>query len=289
MAGMCLVLLLVGNMAHSQSEAAIRLEPHEPVARVAQPYLVDCVVYWAGPPGACAVLPVAAAESDSPGWRAVQVLSTTAAAEKDMKEMPWFVDSSLPESETERHFVIQTLSAEPLEAGELAFPEISVKVVPSGDAALKPGLLDADGAISLRPEPLQVTVRASARPWVYWAGAAAGAFVLACALAGWWLMRRRRLLAQAGGQDSAVASAQMLFHEARRHRLDGRYYECYRVLAQLAVRLGNAPDAAVLAEKMQARAQDAGYRGVRPSEDQLEGDFRDVERLIRHREEEERS
>lgn len=276
-------------MAHSQSEAAIRLEPHEPVARVAQPYLVDCVVYWAGSPGAWAVLPVASAESDSPRWRAVQVLSMTTAIEKDLKEIPWFADSSFSEGEAERHFVIQTLSAEPLEVGELAFPEISVKVVPSGDAALKPGLLDADGAMALRPEPLQVTVRPQARPWAYWAGAVAGAIVLACALAGWWLMRRRCLLARAGGQDSAAASAQALFHEARRHRLDGRYYECYRVLAQLAARLGNTPDAAALAERMQARAQDAGYRGVRPNEDQLEGDFRDVERLIRHREEEEAS
>ncbi len=262
-------LLISAGVAYGEVELAIRLLPQRPVARIGQTCFVDCVVSWEGDATKYAVLAAEPVENDPPGWQGARVVSVFA-------------------RQTGEHFeVVQTLAAEPLEPGEFTFPEFSLKVAAAGEEALTPGLLNTESAIALRPEPLTVTVRPEPLVWPYLSGAAFG-FCLAGGVAIWWWLRRRRAAGSAP-QESPLASAQAMFHEARRHRLDGRYYECYQVLTRLAERLSDAPGAAELTERMRTRARDAGYRGMRPNEDQLEGDFRDVERLIRHREEEETS
>ncbi len=262
-------LLAVAGVADAEGEPAIRLLPQHPVARTGQSFLVDCVISWEGDAAKYAVFPAEPVEDDFPGWRGARVVSVVS-------------------RQTAEHFeVVQTLAAEPVEPGAFAFPEFSVKVAIAGDTALPPGLANTEDTFALRPEPLTVTVLPEPPVWPYVAGAAAG-LALICGAAGWWWLRERRA-AKVTPQPSALESAQGMFHEARRHRLDGRYYECYQVLTRLAERLSDAPGAAELAARMRVRTQDAGYRGVRPDEDQLEGDFRDVERLIRHREEEEAS
>lgn len=65
---------------------------------------------------------------------------------------------------------------------------------------------------------------------------------------------------------------------AKRLRIEGDYYGFYRELKR-AVELG-APGETDVSSLLETRAQDAGYRGVRPPEDQMDGDVRSVERLL---------
>jgi hypothetical protein len=62
--------------------------------------------------------------------------------------------------------------------------------------------------------------------------------------------------------------------------LDGHFYEYYLELARAVNALPAERKPAGLAETLQGRAQAVGYQGVRPTEDEMDGDFRDVERAL---------
>jgi|GEM_PF-1447789 hypothetical protein len=82
--------------------------------------------------------------------------------------------------------------------------------------------------------------------------------------------------------ENTIEQATALLHKARRHRLDGDFYACYRALRQLcdlaAAQSGTKDEA--LCERLDTRIEDTGYRGVRPSDDMLEGDFKAVEKHV---------
>lgn len=87
--------------------------------------------------------------------------------------------------------------------------------------------------------------------------------------------------------DSAVAEPTLderlggLLHQARRLRLDGSYYECYRLLHSIALQChdnGRTVPPSLLS-RLEKGMNDTGYRGKRPSETDLEGDFKDVEQV----------
>lgn len=81
---------------------------------------------------------------------------------------------------------------------------------------------------------------------------------------------------------SVTEQGAALLHEARRHRLDGDYYAFYRVLRRaydLVARVSGTPDERLCA-RLDVRIKDTGYRGLRPTEDDLEGDFKEVEQQV---------
>lgn len=127
--------------------------------------------------------------------------------------------------------------------------------------------------------PVKVTVRRSRLPWTL---AIAGILAVALGTAVYLRARRKRRstakLPDTGPMEQGLA----LLHEARRHRLDGDYYAYYRALRQagdLAARESGRPDER-LGAVLEQRLKDTGYRGRRPSEDELEGDFKDVEQQL---------
>ena len=67
-------------------------------------------------------------------------------------------------------------------------------------------------------------------------------------------------------------------HEARRHRLDGDWYAFYRALGRAMARL--RPEADALTRRFEARANEVGYGGIRPTDDELDGAMRDAERAL---------
>jgi hypothetical protein len=69
-------------------------------------------------------------------------------------------------------------------------------------------------------------------------------------------------------------------HAARRQRLDGKFYEFYLELGRAAAALPSEGRPPGLAETLKARAQEVGYKGVRPTDDRMDGDVRDVERAL---------
>jgi hypothetical protein len=65
---------------------------------------------------------------------------------------------------------------------------------------------------------------------------------------------------------------------AQRSRVDGDAYACYTALAEAAHALG--PAYRDTAERLQARAQDIGYRAAQPSADEIEADLRRMDNLV---------
>jgi len=66
-------------------------------------------------------------------------------------------------------------------------------------------------------------------------------------------------------------------HAAKQYRVNGDLYGVYRELASAARRIN--PEAP-LTQALKRRADDVGYRGLKPNDDQIEGDFREVERRL---------
>jgi hypothetical protein len=72
---------------------------------------------------------------------------------------------------------------------------------------------------------------------------------------------------------------------ARVHRQEGDFYKFYLELARAASALPDPGEPPNLAAALKARAQEAGYKGARPTDDQMDGDLRDLERAVaRHKE-----
>jgi hypothetical protein len=99
-------------------------------------------------------------------------------------------------------------------------------------------------------------------------------------LLGFFLMRRNR-----GEQQAETLSplevVQHDLHAAKRHRLDGNYYEFYQDLVRVVTRLNDgASSETQLLETMQRRAQEVGFQGARLTEDEIDGDQRDIERAV---------
>jgi hypothetical protein len=116
--------------------------------------------------------------------------------------------------------------------------------------------------------------------------AAAGVLVLAVLGAVWVQRRRVKSRRVAEGPVPLDEQVQAKLHAARRLRLDGDFYHFYRALADAAGLLAQEPETHALAAKLQMQAQQAGYSGVRPHDDDMNSHVRDVERaLTRYREE----
>ncbi|NIA15493.1 MAG: hypothetical protein GWP08_15625 [Nitrospiraceae bacterium] len=105
---------------------------------------------------------------------------------------------------------------------------------------------------------------------------------------GWWLARRKRRPEPAApsSDESSLSAVQDSLHRARKHRLDGRFYEYYTALSEAAADLSAKGESCELTAGLRARAQDVGYRGHRPTDDEMDGHFRDVERALARRKEE---
>jgi hypothetical protein len=77
-----------------------------------------------------------------------------------------------------------------------------------------------------------------------------------------------------------VERAQTLLHEARRKRLDGDFYAFYQQLTA-AVSVAQAhPDARALVTRLQERTREVGFKGIRPTEDELDGDAKAAEAVV---------
>lgn len=82
---------------------------------------------------------------------------------------------------------------------------------------------------------------------------------------------------------SVSREATEALHEAKRKRLDGEYYGFYQSLAKAADLLsqtGGDDNDTRLASLMKARAENVGYGGARPTDDQMDLDHKDVERAL---------
>lgn len=242
----------------------LQLDVPEGDARPGKPYVVRCHVSWDGPPEAWAVF---APELDSPEWAEFRVGAARSRVEDG------------------RQTVVFDVAVIARETGEFELPELRVPYLDRAERAARGDAPPAeDGEKGAGEPPLPkltalagtVTVRPD-RAWLWWAFAGGAALL---AVGATYLLRRRRPAPASGPADGApdIASVQEAFHGARRKRLDGDYYGFYQHLRAAAEQLSAAGHDNGLVETLSARARDAGYRGTRPSDDELDADFRAVER-----------
>ncbi len=268
-----IIAALIGSIFAFDSFAPIRaqipvleVQFEQGKARVDEPYRVMYETSWTGPADQFAVL---SAEPGTVDWAATRLVDTRSRQEDG------------------KFFITQTIEYVPFESGEF---EISPFVVSYFDPAQLEDSSNAseeDDATEL-PEPrvleagaFAIRVRPNLTPY-YLPGTIALLLVLSTVTAYGAMRRKRRL--QAAGVGLAVPEPQTVqsaLNLARQHRLDGKFYEFYKELVRAASLMVPGTATRTLRGKLEADAREVGYRGTRPSDDEMDGVLRDVERAMR--------
>ncbi len=261
------VLLSCALLASSGAwaEPELRIVLPDGSARVQRPYRIECEVTWEGEPSAYAILP---AETNSIDWGIIDIESAKA-----------FVRDGT-------NVVSQVIEIVPDKTGSYEVPEIRVKFLnpeatsPAESAASVTAPSDSSVPPPLRADPFIIEVRAPRTQFWISGGLGASLFL---GLAGWWYARKharpRQTQDQAAG-SSTLSQADTALHRARKHRLDGSFYEYYVELGRAAEFLSSVDTGSDLAASFKARASAVGYKGERPNDDEMDSDFREVERAL---------
>lgn len=190
--------------------------------------------------------------------------------------------------------VSQTIEYIPNEAGDFSTAEIRVQVLvpevtsPAESVAPETAPSESSGPPPLRSDPLIVCVRPPRTLFWIFGGLGAPLFLGGVA---WCLSRRkgRGEPAAPSTDELSFSAVQDALHRARKHRLDGRFYEYYTALSEASDLLCVEGETSEWTAGLSACAQDVGYRGGRPTDDEMDGHFRDVERALARRKEEQES
>lgn len=166
-------------------------------------------------------------------------------------------------------------------AGTYTVPGLTIRLVKDLDTDVTAitKLEESAPTQVVKSEGLQAVFRASRKG--LWLGGIA-LLLVACGGMIFYRLRTRQLTPSDAAELSPLEQAQELLHQARRSRLDGDFYAFYRALhSALTCLATHSPEPhTALRDKIKRAIDDTGYRGMRPSDDVLEGDFRDVERIV---------
>ena len=242
----------------------VRLGQERP--RVNHPFEVTYETRWDGEADAFAIVPT---EVEGVPWAEARTVRTTT------------------RSEDGTFIVAQTVEFIAREAGEFEVPPFVV-------GYFDPALLAEEEAVEgeerglpdqrfLRAAGFTVKVRPGAGRYVFYGTAAA--LVAGLSAMGWWVARRRGQLELAAGTVAASRpeTVPASMNLARQQRLDGKFYEFYKELGRGASLLSASAEARRLCEKLEHEANEVGYRGVRPTDDDMDGALKDLERAYRRR------
>lgn len=170
--------------------------------------------------------------------------------------------------------------------GEHEVPSLQMRAIQVTESAPLAGeTLDPASAVLVPTKPVRFGAAPDRMPmYLGIAAVLATLLLLALAVA---LTLRARAARQAevviGGTPQEQAREHL--HLARRHRLDGDFYKFYQSLSAAAKALEAGSAQASLSPALDARAQEVGYRGVRPTEDEMDGAIKDLERALTQRKE----
>jgi hypothetical protein len=226
--------------------------------RVDQPCLVEYIVEWQGERDACVVLPL---DLPQPEWGKAEL------------------KASRTERDGERWRVTQVVAYTAEKPGKYAVAPVEVEVITSNQPIV--GVFEKTPGTRVKMEGTSITV-STAPSALVWSGVAVVAAVVLGALL--LPLKRRRKGGVSGQEEDVVGVSHELVHAARRCRLDGDYYACYQSLLRAAEALQTVNiDAKAVADGIRARIPAVGFQGVRPTDDELDGLFRDIERIIARR------
>jgi len=174
------------------------------------------------------------------------------------------------------------LAVTPGATGEFELPSLQLRAVPVAEATGLAGeSVDLGTAVVVPTKPVTLNVSTDLTPYLTTGGAALATLLLV--LAGWAVYRktRRNDSTALDPSLSPVEQAREQVHAARRHRLDGDFYQFYLSLSRAAKALNL--EGGSVATQLETRAQEVGYKGVRPTEDEMDGALKDIERALTQR------
>ncbi len=251
-----LALMVVGVSYAVALDVEVNAQKYR--VRPGEVFPVEYVVSWEGNPHDYAVLPPTLTEQ---AWGSAELLEIRTLSQGTRQEV---------------RVIVGYYADEP---GDFEIPSLQVRVAEVGESTENSIVaLESDAPTQvLDAPPIMMHVRHS-RVFI-WLG---GVFVAICALLGvLYFQARKRAVQTQVSEPTSREQAQRMLHEARKHRLDGDFYQHYRALARaLDLIAEEEPVEAALRERIGNRIDDTGYRGRRPADDELDGDFRDVERII---------
>lgn len=217
-------------------------------ARVGESLEIAYVVRWDGPPETYVVRPPTAPTLD---WGRAEFVGLSVKAE---------------DAATTATLILRVF---PEQGGRFDVPPVSISLAAEGGSGAETPLESAS---------VSLTVKGHGGRWAL-ALPVAVVGVVGLVIAAFRWTRRGR---ETGGDAtlSPLEQAREALHAARRRRLDGDFYACYRKLAEAAARLPEDEESRRLKKTLEDRTRQVGYQGVRPSDDELEGDMRDIERAL---------
>ncbi len=246
------------------------VDPVNPIAKA--PFRVTYELRWSGGPESLGVIP---AEPAAVVWGTARLASAIAYPMTDGQRLQYTVEYVASKD------------------GEVAVPPLALSYVLNPPLEERPKVV-AGAAAAPAPDPtavepvsveapgFTVQVHKAVSPALVYGGVAT--VIVVIGLVAMLAMSRRRhsVLGELPAEGTTIQS---MMNAARQHRLDGKFYEYYRELARASTLLAPSIGAKKLRETLEHYAEQVGYGALHPTEDDLEGALRDVERASRERNE----
>lgn len=264
-----ILALMVCGVASAEPE--LKVIAQEKPARPDKVYRIVYETSWEGGPSDYSILP---AEVDAIDWGTVTLAGVNATVRDGV------------------NVVSQTVEIIPNDPGEFDAPEVRIAYLnPEATAPTEKAASGTDPSVSsaspsLVADPFIIVVRPAR--FFAWLFGGLGASLFLLVVLGWWAMRHRRSRQSSQNGPAAAsprlreddATVQEALHKARQRRLDGQFYEFYVELSRAADLVASGGDGRSVAASIKAHAEEVGYKGLRPTDDQMDGDFGDVERAL---------
>jgi hypothetical protein len=265
-----LAAVLLGCAAWAEGAPEIRLQQPEGTVRAGEAFEVGVVAHWSGESSRFVVTP---GELEAPAWGEAAWDRVEARQTADGTELTFFARFTAKEPGA---ISVQALHLNYIDPSAPPAPALSPD--PAADPAA-PAPAPVPVQHTLQADGFELQVRADYRwayPYIFLCVMGLG-FVLA--LVSIWYGRRK---SAATPQEDALApwrTVEDALHNARRHRLDGDFYKFYRELQRLVNFVG-AELKSEFGAKLDKRVEEIGFQGQAPTEDELEGIVKDIERAL---------
>lgn len=248
------ILLTPSWVAFAQDAPKAAIEPPKGTVRVGESFEVGVSVSWTGDSSRFKVSP---GDLTNPAWG----------------EAAWIrVEARKTADQTVQTFVAQFLATEP---GTFAIPSLRLTYV---DANQKPSETGPPSN-QLQVDGFDQKVNPDYR-WAY-PYMALGVVVagLGVSFASIWYGRRKSQAANAPDPLAPWRTVEESLHNARRHRLDGDFYSYYREQLRIVQFVGGEVKSE-FDTRLKKMVERVGYQGHKPTEDEIEGSMKDLERAL---------
>lgn len=256
------IAAVVSGAAYGQPE--LRVSPAPRSVTEGEAFRVSYEISWTGSPSDYTVLP---AEVEPLDWGTCTLLPSKA-----------YVRDG-------RNVIVQEVEFVANQLGEVQIPAVEFQYLRPEDVQ-KPEKPDtpmhlnvSDAPPKLRADPFPLLVQPHTTPaWLF--GVLGALFLFVLLYVGWRIRRSSRRAA------ASVATPQTVDHHAvrshlntaKRLRLEGDFYGAYRELAAAGEHVQSRDPE--LSKRLARKTENVGYRGLRPTEDEMDGDVRAIERAM---------